>query len=129
MLALLGRIVGKAVAEAVIEEHNIEKNDLEGLKIALENILPKVMQFEAAWEEEKLKTRSNCPIYKNYKEWCDKGCVPMIESFARIFNPKIKVKRTSREPDKCEFEFSVDTETLEIIKQQKVKKELKERGN
>ena len=32
MLALLGRIVGKAVAEAVIEEYNIEKNDLEGLK-------------------------------------------------------------------------------------------------
>ncbi|MCD6431735.1 hypothetical protein J7L33_03405 [Candidatus Bathyarchaeota archaeon] len=49
MLALLGRIVGKAVAEAVIEEYNIEKNDLEGLKIALENILPKVMQFEAAF--------------------------------------------------------------------------------
>jgi len=109
MLALLGRMVGKAVAEAVIEEYNIEKNDLEGLKTALENILPKVMQFEAALEEGKLKTRSNCPVYKKYREWCDKGCIPMIESFARSFNPKIKVKRISREPDKCEFEFSVGT--------------------
>ena len=33
MLALLGRIVGKAVAEAVIEEHNIEKDDLEGYAV------------------------------------------------------------------------------------------------
>jgi len=31
----------------------------------------------------------------------------MIESFARIINSKIKVKRVSGEPDKCEFEFSI----------------------
>ena len=109
MLALLGRIVGKAVAEAVMEEYNIEKKDLEGLKIALENILPKIMQFEAVLEKGKLRTRSNCPVYKKYKEWCDEGCIPLIESFARRFNPKIKVKRISREPDKCMFEFSAST--------------------
>ena len=108
MLALLGRIVGKALAEAVIEEYKIEKNDLEGLKIALEKVLPKLMQFEATLEEGKLKTRSNCPIYKKYREWCDEGCIPLIESFAKSINPKINVKRTMKETGRCEFEFSIN---------------------
>ena len=107
MLSLLGRIAGKSLAEALTEEYNLEKN-LEALKVALENFLSKFMNFEAKLENGILKTRSNCPIYKYNKEWCEKGCIPMMESFAKAIYPKINVKRIKNEPGNCEFEFSMN---------------------
>ena len=108
MLSLLGRIAGKSLAEAITEEYETERN-LEGLKEALESFLPKFMNFEARLEGEVLRTKSNCPIYKYSKEWCNKGCIPMMESFAKVINPKITVKRIKNEPEDCEFEFSMKT--------------------
>ena len=108
MLSLLGRIAGKSLAEAITEEYETERS-LEGLKVALESFLPKFMNFEAILEGEVLRTKSNCPIYKYNKEWCNKGCIPMMESFAKVINPKITVKRIKNEPEDCEFEFSMKT--------------------
>jgi len=107
MLSLLGRIVGRALSEAVLDEYKIQKNDLEGLKAALENLLPKLMRFEAEMEAERLKTKSNCPIHEKYREWCEKGCIPMMESFAKVINEKIRVERIRKAPEdkRCEFEF------------------------
>ena len=107
MLPLIGRVIGKAIAEAAVDEYNIEKTDLEGLKEALENALSRIMHFEADMEGERLKTRSNCPIHRVCGEWCEEGCMPFIESFTKAINPKIKVRRVSREPGRCEFEFSI----------------------
>jgi len=107
LLSLLGRVIGRVIAEAAIDEYNIEKTDLEGLKIALENVLSKIMRFEADMKGGRLKTRSNCPIHRVYGEWCEEGCIPFIESFTKAINPKIKVERVSREPGRCEFEFSI----------------------
>jgi len=107
LLSLLGRVIGKLIAEAAIDEYNIEKTSLEGLKTILENVLSKIMHFEADMEDGRLKTRSNCPIHKVYGKWCEEGCIPFIESFTKAINPKIKVKRVNREPGRCEFEFSI----------------------
>ena len=107
LLSLLGRVIGKAIAEAAVDECNIEETDLEGLRVVLENVLSRIMRFEADMEGGRLKTRSNCPIHKVYGKWCEEGCIPFIESFTKAINPKIKVKRVSREPGRCEFEFSI----------------------
>lgn len=106
---MLGHVAGRALAEAALEEYKIQKNGLEGLKATLENLLPKLMRFEAEMEAERLKTKSNCPIHEKYREWCEKGCVPMMESFAKVINEKISVKRIRKAPEeeRCEFEFSI----------------------
>jgi len=61
---LLGRLAGRALAEAVLEEYKINKNDLEGLKVALENLLPRLMQFEAEIDAGSLGTESNCLFHR-----------------------------------------------------------------
>jgi hypothetical protein len=93
----------------VLEEYKIEKNDLEGLKEALESVLPRFMQFEAELDAGRLKAKSNCPIHGVYREWCERGCISMRESFVRVISEKIRVRRMHSAPvDKeCVFEFSI----------------------
>ena len=108
MLHLFGRVVGRILAEAILEEYEIDERNLEGLKASLEKLLPKLMEFKADIENGKLRTVSNCPIHSIYEGWCENGCVPMAESFAHVINKNIKVKLIRRAPkeERCEFEFS-----------------------
>ena len=107
-MSLLGRIVGKILAEAALDEYKIERSDLEGLKVSLENLLSKSMEFKAEMDDGRLRTVSDYSIHSLYEEWCEKGCISMIESFAHTINRKVEVKRVHRKPekDRCEFEFT-----------------------
>ena len=112
ILHLIGRIVGRLVAEAELEEHKKE-NDLVLLQKALTGFLSEFMEIKSEISDGKLYTYSICPVYDLCKKWCEEACVPMTESFAHTVNRKFKVKRVSRAPelDRCIFEFTLGDES------------------
>ncbi|MGQ9469684.1 MAG: hypothetical protein ACUVTD_07700 [Nitrososphaerales archaeon] len=107
MLELLARIAGKSLAEALMEEHKIKERNLETLKLSFEKLFTKFMNFDAKIVNGKLMTSSDCPFYGFYKDWCEKGCVSFVESFAKAINKEIEIRRIIKAPEaeKCRFEF------------------------
>ncbi len=68
-------------------------------------MLKKLLEFEI--EDENLRIKVNCPIYKVYADWCESGCVSLVSSLVGNLNETVTFRRLCRRPESktCQFEF------------------------
>ncbi len=117
MIEIFAKKAGSTLCKWVVEEVKVKK-DLDGLNKVLKTFFDgldklgiKDVKFDFSSEiaENKMVTRSKCPIYKYYPLWCEKACVEFISSFTRTFSRRISVERVKKQPESeyCEFEFRI----------------------
>ncbi|ADB57723.1 hypothetical protein [Archaeoglobus profundus] len=104
MIEKVGYFLGKLVKV---------EDGLSGLKKGFEKFFNELKEFQdfefsAKITEDKLITKSKCPIHKYFGFYCDKFCLSFVEGFARAYGVT-KVRRVERQPksDYCVFEFEI----------------------
>ena len=117
MMEIIAKKAGSTICKWLISELKVKRN-LDGLNKLLTLMFNGIdslgikdvkFDFSSEFANNKLVTRSKCPIYKYCEVWCEKGCVEFISSFAKTFNRRISVRRVKKQPenDFCEFEFEI----------------------
>jgi len=69
--------------------------------------LMRFLEFEV--ENGNLRIKVNCPIYRVYADWCERGCVSVISSLLGRLDEAVAFRRLCSRPESkvCLFEFHI----------------------
>ena len=114
---------GKKLASYIVQDANGSKLSVAELKDILQAIagtmnkfsgsaLDRILAFESP-SENQFRIKIDCPIFKTCgEEWCQKACLPMVDTVLNVMSEKITFKRQSpiETPHKCcQFDFFLHT--------------------
>jgi len=96
ILSVVGRSLGKSLANSAVEEFKLAKN-FEGLKNSVQKAYGWEEGFTLHVKDGKLQAGGKCPVYKLTSVWCEHGCETFAEAWADAFG--FGVKRTTKQPE------------------------------
>ncbi|MFQ5761584.1 MAG: hypothetical protein ACE5PO_00990, partial [Candidatus Bathyarchaeia archaeon] len=110
-------IEGEALARSVVGAEVCEKISLKEMKEILQRLRASLNQFSTSTisklidleaGKQNLRVRVDCPIFKVCQEWCEKSCLPMINTFLDHITEKITFTReapTRHPTGRCQLDF------------------------